>query len=130
MAVGGIEGILGSYGTDMLNVYKTETESSSFEKSIENAADSGDEEQLMDACIEFESYFLKMMLSSMRNTIDTEDSFIPQSNGEKIFQSMLDEEYADKAAKSGNGIGLAKVLYKQLSANLKKPTVVDETEFD
>ena len=73
----------------------------------------------MDACKTFEGYFLQMMYKSMRNTVDTSGSFMKQSNAEKIFQDMLDEENSKKAAGSGNGIGLAEMLYKQLSRQNK-----------
>lgn len=116
-----LDTLSGGYDYDSLNTYKNKIESKNFEESLLNAQKSSDEKQLKKACVEFESYFLKMMLSSMKDTIDTSDSFIPKSNGEKIFEDMLYEEYADRAANSGNGIGLAQSLYKQLSANLKKP---------
>lgn len=118
-----ISGLTSGYDSNLLDTYKNKLESESYEKSIEEAQKNGDDAKLKEACVEFESYFLKMMLSSMRDTINTDDSFIPQSNGEKIFQDMLDEEYAKNAAKSGNGIGLAQSLYKQLSARMNKSNI-------
>jgi len=97
------------------------TKSENLKRQIES--DGSDEKQLMDACKTFEGYFLQMMYKSMRNTIDTSGSVIPQSNAEKIFQDMLDEEYSKKAAGGGNGIGLAQMLYKQLSRGHKNKIV-------
>lgn len=120
-----ISSITSGYNSDILDTYKSKVETDNYKKTIAQAQENGDDEQLKEACVEFESYFLKMMLSSMRDTINTEDSFIPQSNGEKIFQDMLDDEYAKKAAEGGNGIGLAKALYKQLSARSNKANIIE-----
>lgn len=73
--------------------------------------------ELMKACQDFESIFLNIMLQEMRNTVP-KDELTEQSLGKDIFESMLYEKYADEMAKS-NSIGLAKIIYDQLSKNLK-----------
>ncbi|MBN2898227.1 MAG: rod-binding protein [Clostridia bacterium] len=84
----------------------------SFEEALKKAAESGDDEQLKDACEQFESVFLNMMLQTMRKTIPESD-LVEKSQGTKTFESMLDEEYSKSLAKGG-GIGLADVLFNQL----------------
>ena len=54
----------------------------------------------------------------MRKT-SLESNFIKKSEGEKIFRSMLDEQYAILSAKSGK-LGLGEMIYQQLKSNLKK----------
>ncbi|MBR1737801.1 MAG: rod-binding protein, partial [Firmicutes bacterium] len=97
----------------LANVYNTIKKDEIETDSFRNKFESKDDKELMNACVEFESYFLKEMIKAMRRTVDKSDSFIPQSNAEEIFQDMLDDEYAKSSAK-GSGIGLAKMMYEQL----------------
>lgn len=71
--------------------------------------------KLKKTCQDMESVFLGLMLKNMRNTV-MRSSLIPESNGEKIMRSMLDQELATKMSKAG-GIGIASMLYKELSNN-------------
>jgi flagellar protein FlgJ len=64
-----------------------------------------------------------MMFKSMRQAsgADEEDGLVEKSFGRGIFEEMRDEELSKKVAEGG-GIGIAKVMYRQL----KKYT--DQTE--
>ena len=62
---------------------------------------------------DFEAMFVGMMLKSMRDTVG-KDKLTGGGHGEETFRSLLDQEYAATAAKSGS-IGLAKVLVKELT---------------
>lgn len=77
-----------------------------------------EDKELMDACKGFEAYFIKQLYSAMKSTIDEadEDSIFGKSNGQKIYEDMLDDEYTSNASK-GQGIGIAKMLYQQMSRN-------------
>ncbi|MCL1862659.1 MAG: rod-binding protein [Defluviitaleaceae bacterium] len=70
--------------------------------------------QIRQAAEMFESYFLNMMFTQMRNVNFDEDGFIPRGNAERIFTEMLDEVISDKAAAQG-GFGLADMLYAQMT---------------
>ncbi|GIT03324.1 MAG: hypothetical protein CM1200mP28_05830 [Deltaproteobacteria bacterium] len=74
--------------------------------------------RLREASNEFEAIFIQQMLKTMRKT-SLESNFIKKSEGEKIFRSMLDEQYAILSAKSGR-LGLGEMIYQQLKSNLKK----------
>ena len=63
----------------------------------------------------FESYFLQLMFREMRKSDFGERGFMPKSNAEKIFTDMLDEEMATQAATTGGGMGLADMIYKQMT---------------
>ncbi len=78
-----------------------------------NPKDPNEQKKLREACQELESVFLNMMLGKMRDTIP-ERTLFPKSSGEKMMQSMLDVELTRVMAK-GKGMGLADMLYKQLS---------------
>ena len=75
-------------------------------------------QKLREACEGFEAMFLSMMYKQMRATVPETDLFGKKSNAIKIFEDMRDTELMNAAAKSG-GIGLADMMYKQLS-----PTVI------
>ena len=77
-----------------------------------------DDARLSESSNEFEAIFIQQMLKTMRKT-SLESDFIKKSEGEKIFRSMLDEQYAILSAKSGR-LGLGEMIYKQLKYNLKK----------
>ena len=62
----------------------------------------------------FESYFLQIMFREMRRTTLDEGGLFPRSNAERIFTDMLDEEIA-KSAAAGRGIGLADMIYQQMT---------------
>lgn len=111
-----IGGISAEYSSSLNNALTENVKSEAFKNSIEKAAASGEDKQLRQACNDFESYFIKMMFSAMRNTsFVSDDSFFAKSNAQNIFEDMLYEEYGNIIANSGNGIGLSDMLYKQLS---------------
>ncbi|MDR3091747.1 MAG: rod-binding protein [Clostridiales bacterium] len=101
-----------------------EQRAKSFEEALQTARTREDDAGLKEACFEFESYFIQTMFREMRKTIDDSHSLLPKSNAENIFTDMLDEEYSKNLAKSG-GIGLAKMLYSQISKEetARKPSV-------
>ena len=74
-------------------------------------------ESLRQVSTEFESIFLYQMVTAMRNTVG-ESTFIPKSNGQEIFEGMLDEEWSKKLAGHSGTAGLAELLYQQLSRQL------------
>ncbi|MBF0382462.1 MAG: rod-binding protein [Magnetococcales bacterium] len=72
---------------------------------------------LRKAAADFESMFVKQMLTSMRKAIPKEkNALIKESEGEKMFKDLLDAEYAKTASRSGNGLGLGAAMFKQLVA--------------
>lgn len=65
-------------------------------------------------CQEFESIFVKMMLSEMQKTVDKSSDILNGGYAEEIFQDMLNDEYSKSMTKSSN-FGIADELYRQLS---------------
>lgn len=61
---------------------------------------------------DFEALFIGMMLKSMRSTVG-KDSLTGGGHGEEVYRSMLDQEYAQEAAKGG-ALGLCRGLEEQL----------------
>ena len=75
------------------------------------------DKELKEACKGFEAMFLSMMYKEMRATVP-EDKLFGESNGQKIFQDMRDSELMKNVADSG-GVGLADMMYRQLSPQVK-----------
>lgn len=65
-------------------------------------------------CQEFESIFVKMMLTEMQKTVDKSDDIMSGGYSEEIFQDLLNDEYAKSMSKTAD-FGLGDQLYRQLS---------------
>ena len=78
--------------------------------------ESSDAAKLQEACRHFEQIFIKIMLDSMKKTLDG-NALIPQNAGEKLFEDMLYDEYAGTIADTAE-LGIAAMMYDQLSAGL------------
>ncbi|WP_192930097.1 rod-binding protein [Alkaliphilus pronyensis] len=76
-----------------------------------------DPKELMEVCKQFESIFINMMLKQMRSSVAS-GGLIEKSHSREIYESMYDEALSQEIA-NGKGIGLAKNLYKQLTAYQK-----------
>lgn len=83
-------------------------------------------EEMRKALKDFESLFINQMLKTMRESVGKSDLFHGGS-GEDIYTSMLDEEIAKSISNAG-GIGLEKMLMKQMSAEYGKAAAMDVTD--
>ncbi|MGI6550224.1 MAG: rod-binding protein [Syntrophomonadales bacterium] len=79
------------------------------------SAPADNETRLMQACRDFEAIFLGELLKSMRKTVP-QGGLLENSFGQDVFQSMLDDEYAQSMALS-RSTGLAEILFQQLRSN-------------
>ncbi|MBE7637634.1 chemotactic signal-response protein chel [Sneathiella sp. P13V-1] len=64
---------------------------------------------------EFEAFFLSQVLNSMSAGIETDATF-GGGESEKIFRSMLNDEYAKSMSRSGGGVGIADAVYREILA--------------
>jgi Membrane-bound metallopeptidase len=74
-----------------------------------------EEQRLRESCEGFEAIFLQKMWEQMRKNVKKEGYL--HSKDEEAYQSMFDVELSKKMAQAG-GIGLADMLYEQLSQKL------------
>ena len=74
------------------------------------------EKKLRESCEGFESIFIQKMWEQMRATIP--ESGLLKGREEKFWQGMYDQELAKTMASAG-GIGLADMMYEQLSRSLQ-----------
>lgn len=75
--------------------------------------------KLKAACTDMEAVFLNMLLAQMRRTVPKSTIMGEGGNQEEIMRSLLDSEMTKNMAKAG-GIGLADMLYRQLSQSTHK----------
>nr|WP_317359342.1 rod-binding protein [uncultured Tyzzerella sp.] len=114
MNINSVSGISPQNLSDINNIKKEQAQVDNFKNSFDNAMKNDKEEELKEACVKFESYFLNMMFKSMRKTVVSGGGLFEKSNAQKIFEEGLDQELTKKMANEG-GIGLADMMYKQLS---------------
>lgn len=69
-------------------------------------------DELMTAAKGFEAVFINQMVNAMRQSVQ-KSGFIPESQGERIYNAMLDQEYSQKLADSEQ-IGLSHMIYEHL----------------
>lgn len=87
----------------------------------DSATAAADEKQLAELdkqSREIESLFIYMLLKEMRKTVP-EQKLIHGGRAEEIFRDMMDEEMSRKMAFTpGPGLGIAKMLYEELSRSM------------
>ncbi len=89
-------------------------------KTINSTSEESTNEELMDACKEFESYFLEQIFKEMMNTVDVFKSEDSSDNGlTTLVDYFKSETIADIAETSTetNGLGLAQMLYENMKRN-------------
>lgn len=78
-----------------------------------NQKDATDEE-MMDACKQFEQYFVEQMFKEMKKTVP-EDSLLGNNEYYKMFEDNMIEGVAEKITESGQ-LGFAQKLYESMSS--------------
>lgn len=76
-----------------------------------------EDQKLRDACKDFEAILVKQMLDSMRKTVN-ESSLVKKNQGEKIFEDMLYQEYAEMMTET-DSLGVSDMMYQQLALQQK-----------
>ena len=71
-------------------------------------------DRLYELCLELETFLLKNLLTSMRNTV-SKSGLIDESFAGKMYEDMLYDEYAKDFTKNAN-CGLAEQAYRQLKS--------------
>jgi len=86
-----------------------------------NIKSTGDQKKLMEVCREFESIFINTILKQSRSSLNAE-GLTEKSYARQLMEELHDEELSKEMAE-GQGVGLARELYKQLSRNTLKPAL-------
>ncbi|WP_432662607.1 rod-binding protein [Wukongibacter baidiensis] len=104
------------YNLNNAKQVSNEQKTDDFKDILESAKASNDDERLEATCKQFESIFLSMLMKNMRKTV-VDGGLIEKSHAREMFEGMLDEEIAKESSKE-HGIGLAKLMYEQLSKGM------------
>lgn len=116
MDIGGV----GSVYADYLTSQASSQKAGSLQNKLENStASTATEEELLDACKEFEQYFMEQVFNSMMETtkvFSDEDEDGYASKMVDYFKDFAVQELCDNVT-SGGGIGLANTLYEQMKRN-------------
>lgn len=86
------------------------------QRASSNGADGLTEKQRQQAkkvSQDFEALFVGMMMKSMRATVG-KDQLTGGGHGDDVYRSMLDQAYADASVKRGGGLGIAKIIEKDI----------------
>lgn len=78
-----------------------------------------DDEQLLDACKQFESYLLEQVFKEMQKTVDcikSDDDSDPNQNLVDYFRENTLQELASTSTEK-EGLGIAQMLYEQMKRN-------------
>lgn len=105
----GSDSIFNTTSTTMQKNAKT----SSLENSLSNDLSNKTDEELMDVCKSFESYFIEQVFKEMKNTVLKTDE---ENEYEEYFGDMLTEQYASEAT-ANSGLGIAQMLYESMKRN-------------
>ena len=75
------------------------------------------DDELMDACKQFESYFLEQMFKEMMKTIpESEDTSSSNSQLMDYYKDEMVQQIASDSTEQ-NSLGLAQMLYEQMKRN-------------
>lgn len=88
----------------------------SYNKSIDRGGVDRNRKKIAQLSEDFEAIFLQLMLKSMRETVP-KSGLVDGGNGEDVFRSMLDSEYAQNMAKQRFS-GIADSIERSLLENI------------
>lgn len=107
--------------SDVFNDYSDIYNKNSSAGNIKNKLESTDyskstDDELMDACKEFEAYFVEQAFKAMQKMVP-ENEEGSSSDYMEYFGDTLVQEYAKSATNQGDGFGIADMLYEQMKRN-------------
>lgn len=107
--------------SDVFNDYSDIYNKNSSAGNIKNKLESTDyskstDDELMDACKEFEAYFVEQAFKAMQKMVP-ENEEGSSSDYMEYFGDTLVQKYAKSATNQGDGFGIANMLYEQMKRN-------------
>lgn len=105
---------LGNTLTSQLQLQKVQGEEKDFGAVLNEAVENKDDQALKEACKEIEQYMLSSIFKQMKASTQVGESLIEKGDYEEMFEDNLVEEQCKVMCEAG-GVGLADMMYKQLS---------------
>ncbi len=87
------------------------------QSAINSASSTSTDDELMQVCKDFESYFVEQVFKAMEKMVPDSDE--EESDYMQMFGDTLTQEYAKNATEQGEGLGLAQMLYEQMKRNFQ-----------
>lgn len=112
----GIDSQMGIKQIDSQELVRFKSEMDGLKKRLGSDGE-GKQEQLKKACQNFEAVFIGKLWQQMKSTVPKEGYL--HSKQEDSYMAMFDRDFSEKMAQAG-GIGLADMIYGQLSEKLKE----------
>jgi flagellar protein FlgJ len=110
-----LEGLSSLYNTTATTAASSST--SKLEQTLDSDLSGATDDELMDVCKEFESYFLEQMFKAMADMVPEDEN---QSSSTKQLQDYYKDEMIQQLASDStenNSLGLAQTLYEQMKRN-------------
>jgi len=76
-------------------------------------------QKIKKVCQDFESIFTYYLLKNMRQTIPKSQNVV-SSSSKDTYNMIMDQKIAEDFSRRGNGLGLQKMLYEQMTKNYTK----------
>ena len=114
MDIGGVGSVYADYMASQASSGKADA----LQNKLTNNPSTATEEELMDACKEFESYFVEQMFKEMQKTVDvfSDGESNPNDTLVDFFKDNALQELASTSTEK-QGLGLAQMLYEQMKRN-------------
>lgn len=115
-----IDGISSYYGTMYTSGLNTDTVTNNTSAvALEDTLSSTDlssatDEELMDVCKSFESYFVEQVLKEAKKTVLSDED--EEGDYLQYFGDIMVQEYSDILSDNGN-LGIAQMLYESMKRN-------------
>jgi flagellar protein FlgJ len=112
-----ISGLTSAYTDTISSLANTQSAKQLQSKLTAGATPSATEEELMDVCKQFESYFLEQVYKAMWKTVpQTEYSSNATATLMELQQDQMIQTMAETSTQQ-NGLGLAQTLFEQMRQN-------------
>ncbi len=103
----------------MVDYTKTQAmsdQSSKLRQTTENDYSQASDDELMDACKEFESYLLEQVFKEMTKTVSFVEKGTPNASLVEYFGDNVIQEISKQSTET-QGLGIAQQLYEQMKRN-------------
>lgn len=86
---------------------------------ITSKQNQADLQKIKKACQDFESIFTYYLLKTMRQTVP-KGTGAGSMSGKDTYNMIMDQKVAEDLSRKGNGLGLQKILFEQLTKDYAK----------
>lgn len=107
--------------SNMTNMTANNAAASKLEGELKTGYKGATDEELMNACKQFEAYFLEQMFKAMQKTVpnySTDSMSGSSSSLMDYYKEQMIQKVAEESTEQ-NSLGLAKMLYEQMKRNME-----------